>query len=151
MGRDVTSFGDARRVASAHKDLPSLIAAETRLGLILLDDDHREQPVTEGQVIRLGVDSLIFRHDGLDEEISLAIISKRVLGDDVLVYSPPSEGLAEPESSPDSGWGPEPSFEVVGQRRQCEGRTGGSRARTIPLSSLRTAMEIGPDRRGLSG
>jgi hypothetical protein len=83
---DVTSFGDQRRVAAAHADLPRFIADGSSVGLVLIDDDHREQPVIEGQVVRIGVDSIVFRHDGSDEEISLVSIAKRVHGPDVLVY-----------------------------------------------------------------
>lgn len=56
------------------------------VGLVLLDDDHREQPLIEGQVIRVGTDSLVFRSNGIDEEIPLGIISKRVHGDSVKFY-----------------------------------------------------------------
>ncbi len=42
--------------------------------------------MVRGQVIRLNVDSMVLRHEGLDEEIPLATISKRVDGDDVLTY-----------------------------------------------------------------
>jgi len=73
-------------VAAAHRDLPGLIASRTRVGLVLLDDDQREQPVIEGELVRLGPDSVVFRHDDQDEEISLATIAKRILGDDVVVY-----------------------------------------------------------------
>jgi hypothetical protein len=84
--RVVTSFGDARRVAAAHKDLTRLVGTDVRVGLILLDDDQRELPPIEGQVVRIGPDSLLFRHDGLDEELSLATISKRIENGDVLAY-----------------------------------------------------------------
>jgi hypothetical protein len=86
LGALVTSFGDARRVARAHVDLPRFIGTDALVGLVLLDDDQREQPVVRGQVIRLNVDSMVLRHEGLDEEIPLATISKRVDGDDVLTY-----------------------------------------------------------------
>ena len=85
-GEVVTSFGDARRVAAAHKDLTRLVGTDVRVGLILLDDDQRELPPIEGQVVRLGPDSLLFWHDGLDEELSLATISKRIENGDVLAY-----------------------------------------------------------------
>ena len=82
----MTSYGDAKRVASAHADLPGLIERNETVSLVLIDDDHREQRPIQGQVIRLGPDSLIFRHQGIDEEISLAVVAKRVLGDDVVTY-----------------------------------------------------------------
>ena len=85
-GGSMTSYGDAKRVAAAHADLPAFIEGNQTIGLVLLDDDHREQPVLEGQVVRLGRDTLIFRHDGSDEEVALAMISKRVLGTDVKAY-----------------------------------------------------------------
>jgi hypothetical protein len=84
--RVVTSFGDARRVAAAHKDLTRLVGTDVRVGLVLLDDDQRELPPIEGQVVRIGPGSLLFRHDGLDEELSLATISKRIENGDVLAY-----------------------------------------------------------------
>lgn len=73
-------------MAAAHRDLPPLIASQARVGLVLLDDDQREQAMIEGVVVRLGPDSAVFRHDDQDEEISLAMIAKRVVGDDVVVY-----------------------------------------------------------------
>jgi hypothetical protein len=82
----MTSYGDAKRVASAHADLPGLIERNETVSLVLIDDDHREQRPIQGQVIRLGPDSLIFRHDGSDEEIALATIAKRIHGSDVRVY-----------------------------------------------------------------
>jgi hypothetical protein len=82
----VTSYGDAKRAAAAQRDLSPLAGSEESVGLVLLDDDGREQSVVEGQVIRVSTDSLIFRHDGLDEEISLAIVSKRVRGEDVVSF-----------------------------------------------------------------
>jgi hypothetical protein len=85
-GPVVTSYGDSRRVAAAHRDLPRLIANGTRVGLVLLDDDQREQTMIEGELVRLGPDSVVFRHDDQDEEISLATIAKRIVGDDVVTY-----------------------------------------------------------------
>jgi hypothetical protein len=82
----MTSFGDSRRAAAAQQDLGKLIGSEVTVGLVLLDDDGREQSLLEGQVIRVGTDSLIFRHEGLDEEISLSTITKRVQGDVVVRY-----------------------------------------------------------------
>jgi ribosome maturation factor RimP len=82
----MTSYGDSRRAAAAQQDLSRLIGGEALVGLVLLDDDGREQPVVEGQVIRVGTDTLVFRHDELDEEISLSTISKRVQGDVVVRY-----------------------------------------------------------------
>jgi hypothetical protein len=82
----MTNYGDAKRAAAAHDDLSRLVGSDVRVGLVLLDDDHREQPVIEGQVIRVGADSLLFRRDGLDEDIPLALICKRVQGETVLVY-----------------------------------------------------------------
>jgi hypothetical protein len=82
----MTSFGDARRANACRQDLPQFIGTESPVGLVLLDEDDREQPVLEGEVIRVGTDSLIFRHQGIDEEISLAVVAKRVLGDDVVTY-----------------------------------------------------------------
>jgi hypothetical protein len=82
----MTRFGDAKREEAARNDLPKLIGSATPVGLVLLDDDHREQPVIEGQVIRVGTDSVVFRHDGADEDIPFAIISKRVRGEEVRAY-----------------------------------------------------------------
>ena len=82
----VTSFGDTRRANAARADLPRLIGSETPVGLVLLDEDHREQEMIVGQIVRVGADSLVFRRDGLDEEIPLASVSKRVLGDEEVRY-----------------------------------------------------------------
>jgi hypothetical protein len=82
----MTSYGDARRSAAAHADLTRFVGTGSRVGLVLFDEDHQEQVVIEGEVVRIGVDSLLFRHEGMDEEIALATISKRVLGDEVLPY-----------------------------------------------------------------
>jgi ribosome maturation factor RimP len=82
----MTNFGDAKRAESARADLPKWTGGEIRIGLVLLDDDHQEQRKIEGQVMKVGVDSLIFRRDGVDEEIPFAIIAKRVHGDQILSY-----------------------------------------------------------------
>jgi len=82
----VTNFGDAKRADAARADLPGLVGSDTKVGLVLLDDDHREQPLIQGQVIRVGSDSLIFRRDGVDEEIPFSIIAKRVHGASVVAY-----------------------------------------------------------------
>jgi hypothetical protein len=82
----MTSFGDTKRANAARADLPALIGSQTQVGLVLLDDDHREQPLIEGQVIRVAEDSLIFRRHGLDEEIPLSIVARRVHGAEVVVY-----------------------------------------------------------------
>jgi ribosome maturation factor RimP len=83
----VGSFGDAKRADAARADLPALIGSQVPVGLVLLDEDQREQPVIQGQVIRVGADSVIFRRDGVDEEIPLGTIAKRVLGDAIRSYS----------------------------------------------------------------
>jgi hypothetical protein len=80
------NFGDSRRANAARTDLPGLIGSVTPVGLVLLDDDHREQPLIEGQVVRVGADALVFRRDGADEEIPLAIVAKRIHGDSVVSY-----------------------------------------------------------------
>lgn len=82
----MTSFGDARRTAAAHKDLPRFAGTADEVGIVLLDDDGQEQPMLLGQVVRLAPYSMLFRHAGLEEEISLATIAKRVLGDEVVTY-----------------------------------------------------------------
>jgi hypothetical protein len=82
----MTSYGDQRRAAAAHKDLSRLLGDPTSVGLVLIDDDGRELPMVKGQVIRVGADSVVFRHDGVDEEFSLATISKRVHGDSTVAY-----------------------------------------------------------------
>jgi hypothetical protein len=86
LGQTVGTFGDSKRANAARDDLPALIGSETPVGLVLLDDDQREQPMIEGQVIRVGADSLIFRSNGVDEQIPLGIVSKRVHGNDVVFY-----------------------------------------------------------------
>jgi hypothetical protein len=80
------NYGEQQRAAAARLDLPTLIGSDPQVGLVLLDDDHREQPVIKGQVIQVGFDFVIFRHDGMDEEISLAMIAKRLQGDQTVVY-----------------------------------------------------------------
>lgn len=85
----MTSYGDAKRANAARGDLPALIGSPSQVGLVLLDEDHREQPLIEGQVIRVGTDSFVFRRDGVDEEIPLAIVSKRVHGNEVVAYGEP--------------------------------------------------------------
>jgi hypothetical protein len=82
----MTSYGDSRRAAAAQQDLSKLVGTATVVSLVLLDEDGREQRPIEGEVIRVSIDSVIFRHDGLDEELSLATISKRIHGDAVLAY-----------------------------------------------------------------
>jgi hypothetical protein len=86
LGSTVGNFSDARRADSARADLPGLIGSKTPVGLVLLDDDDREQTMIHGDVIRVGPDSLVFRRNGLDEEIPLGIVSKRVQGDVVVLY-----------------------------------------------------------------
>ena len=82
----MTRFGDARRENAAREDLPKLVGSEVPVALVLLDDDHREQPPLEGRVIRVGTDSVLFRTAGGDEDIPFAIIAKRVRGAEVVLY-----------------------------------------------------------------
>jgi hypothetical protein len=82
----MSSYGETKRANAARSDLPKLIGSGTPVGLVLLDDDLREEPMIEGQIMRVGPDSLIFRRDGVDEEIPLSMVSKRVHGDDVVSY-----------------------------------------------------------------
>jgi len=82
----MTSYGDQRRAAAAHKDLSQLLGDPTAVGLVLIDDDGREQPMVSGQVIRVNADTVVFRHDGLDEEFSLSTIAKRHHGAAVVSY-----------------------------------------------------------------
>ncbi len=82
----MTSYGDQKRADAARNDLTKLAGGGAQVGLVLLDEDHREAPVLEGEVVRVGPDFVLFRHEGLDEEIPLAIIAKRVLGDQVVMY-----------------------------------------------------------------
>lgn len=82
----MTSFGDAKRADAARRDLPGFIGSDTSIGLILLDDDHREQPLIEGIVVEVRPDTFIFRRFGQDEEIPLTMVSKRVHGDSVVSY-----------------------------------------------------------------
>ena len=63
-----------------------MIGSEVPVGLVLLDDDHREQAPLQGQVIRVGSDSVVFRTAGGDEEIPFAIIAKRVRGSETVLY-----------------------------------------------------------------
>jgi hypothetical protein len=85
-GPPVGTFGDGKRAESARRDLPAFVGKEERIGLVLLDEDQREQTPIEGLVIRVGPDSVIFRRDGLDEEIPLGIISRRLQGGAVVYY-----------------------------------------------------------------
>ncbi|MCI4360657.1 MAG: hypothetical protein L3J91_03055 [Thermoplasmata archaeon] len=71
------SYGDTKRANAARLDLPRLIGSPTPVGLVLIDEDHMEQPRIDGQVIRVDSDSVVFRRFGQDEEIPLAIIAKR--------------------------------------------------------------------------
>ena len=80
------SFSETKRADAARVDLPALIGSPVPVGLILLDDDDQEQRVILGQVIRVGPDFVVFRRDGLDEEIPLGLISKRVSGETVVPY-----------------------------------------------------------------
>ncbi|MCI4325206.1 MAG: hypothetical protein L3K00_04920 [Thermoplasmata archaeon] len=82
----MTGYGDSRRANAAREDLTRFVGLDQTVGLVFLDDDGREQPVVEGQVIRVGLESMIFRHLDLDEEISLATVSKRVLDGSVITY-----------------------------------------------------------------
>jgi ribosome maturation factor RimP len=82
----MTGYGDSRRANAAREDLAQFVGQEQVVGLVLLDDDGREQSVVEGQIIRVSQDSVVFRHSDLDEEVSLATVAKRVLDGSVLTY-----------------------------------------------------------------
>jgi hypothetical protein len=82
----VGSYSETKRADAARVDLPPLIGSELPVGLVLLDDDDQEQAVILGQVIRVGPDFVVFRRHGLDEEIPLGLISKRVVGETIVPY-----------------------------------------------------------------
>lgn len=80
------SYSETKRADAARLDLPGFVGSQSAVGLILLDDDDQEQTAIFGQVIRVGADSVVFRRNGLDEEIPLGIISKRVMGETIVAY-----------------------------------------------------------------
>jgi hypothetical protein len=82
----MTGYGDARRANAAREDLAQFVGQEQTVGLVLLDDDGREQPVVECQIVRVSQDAVVFRHADLDEEISLSTVAKRVLDGDIVTY-----------------------------------------------------------------